>query len=64
MVSDDLVDLFSVVGFLQLDLLIEPVDLFFQFVNGDFLHLDFAFDLFVAGHEIFVLGHELFLLQF
>jgi hypothetical protein len=48
-IEDDLIDLILVILFLEVDLLIQPVQLFLEFLDGDLFELYFAFQFLVLG---------------
>lgn len=62
-VEDDAVHLLPVVLFLEIYLLIEPVEFLLQLLYVDLLELYFAFELLVFGEELLVFEGELLLLS-
>lgn len=61
-VCDYLLNLFPVVGLLQLYLFIEPIYLLLQLLDAQHFHLYLIFQSLVPGHKILILCHKLVLL--
>ena len=61
MIGDDFADLLAIVWLLCLNFLIQPVDLFLELLDADFLETDLAFELLVSVEEILIPLDELFL---
>ena len=60
-IGDDFADLLAIVWLLCLNFLIQPVDLFLELLDADFLETDLAFELLVSVEEILIPLDELFL---
>ena len=60
-IGDDFADLLAIVWLLCLNFLIQPIDLFLEFLDADFLETDLAFELLVSVEEILIPLDELFL---
>lgn len=64
MVKHNLINLFPVVSFSKLNLFINSVYFFFQFLNCDFFKIYILLDVFVSCYVIFIFAYKLFLLKF
>ena len=61
MIGDDFADLLAIVWLLCLNFLIQPIDLFLELLDADFIETDLAFELLVSVEEILIPLDELFL---
>ena len=60
-IGDDFADLLAIVWLLCLNFLIQPIDLFLELLDADFIETDLAFELLVSVEEILIPLDELFL---